>query len=144
MKHEKRPEGLGLGESQIKGYQNQDEVHMGHWNSEVSDFSLEIDVTTYITVVKVRLAEIESARRLWISWGDFETDRISFNHEINYTDSPELGLPISLPKRRYEALHVYDKPKDSSEFEKNITVRIQDHSGSIRQCSKTINISHIF
>ena len=92
-------------------------------------------------VAKVKFVTNNATRRIWVYWGDFESDEISVYPGISLAHSPEFGLPNSLPNRTHEIFHVYDEPKDYRTFKKNITVRIQDHTGRIDQSSTTITLT---
>ncbi|MBD1262661.1 hypothetical protein HZY62_18840 [Maribacter polysiphoniae] len=132
---------LEWGKSQQKGGQDWDDVFKSHRTTGLSDFNLEFKISTDTIVAKVSFIANKSTRRIWIFWGDFESDKISVYHGQNFTHSPEFGLPDSVPKRTYEIFHVYDESMACQKFQKNITVRIQDHTGRISQYSKTIDLT---
>lgn len=104
-------------------------------------FLSDLEITSDSVVVKVRLVTDNSTRRIFIDWGDLETDVVSFPPGLNVDFSPVLGTPNPLPDGTYEIFHAYESPEEKVAFERHITLRIQDHSGSIDQRSTTMTLT---
>ena len=107
---------------------------------KLNDFISELDITTDCVVAKLMLVTNNSTRRVFVYWGDLESDVISIYTRISLTQSPEFGLSISSPDKTYNIFHVYDEPEDRRTFERHVTISIQDHTGNIDQTSISITI----
>ena len=141
MKQSKEVRNAQTEKNHAQGKPNIDVIIKNLKPTKLSAFISELDISTDTIVAKVRLVTNNATRRIWVYWGDLESDEISVYPGICLAHSPEFGLPISLPNRTYEIFHVYDEPKDCRTFKKNVKVRIQDHSGRIDQSSQTITLT---
>lgn len=108
---------------------------------KLSHFITESEITTDSIVAKVRIVTGDSTRRIFIDWGDLKSDVISIRPGLNIDLAPVFGTPNPLPNGTYEIFHAYDEPEEKQAFERNVTIRIQDHSGNIDQQSKTITLT---
>lgn len=107
---------------------------------KLSNLFSELDITTDSVVAKVRIVTEKSTRRIYVDWGDLESDTLTILPGVN-TNLSETGGPDPLPDGTYEIFHAYQEPENRQSFERHVTVRIEDNSGSIDQRSKTITLT---
>ena len=105
------------------------------------NFFSELDITTDSVVAKVRIVTNDATRRISIDWGDLEADNLMIRPGINLDLSPVFGEPNPLPDGTYELFHAYQEQEDRGEFERHVTVRIEDSAGNVDQRSQTITLT---
>lgn len=105
------------------------------------NFLSDLEITSDSVVVKVRMVTKKSVRRIFIDWGDLESDVISILPGLNLDLAPALNGTNPLPDGTYEVFHAYQSPEEKIAFEKHITLRIQDNTGTIDQRSTTITLT---
>ncbi|MCW5516913.1 hypothetical protein [Muriicola sp. Z0-33] len=108
---------------------------------KLHNFFSDLAITTDSVVAKVRIVTNDSTRRISVDWGDLEADTLTIRPGINIDLSPVFGEPNPLPDGTYELFHAYQEPEDRREFERHVTVRIEDGAGNVDQRSQTITLT---
>ena len=101
MKQEKQVRTLQTKKLHTQREKNQDEIVKNLKPTKISDFISELEITTENIMAKVWLATNNATKRIWVYWGDLESDEIFVYPEISLAHSPEFGLPNSLSTRTY-------------------------------------------
>jgi hypothetical protein len=105
------------------------------------NFLTDLEITTDSVVVKVKFVTKKSTRRVFIDWGDLESDVISILPGLNLDLAPPLNGTNPLPDGTYEVFHAYQTTEEKVAFDRHITLRIQDNSGNIDQKSTTVTLT---
>lgn len=107
---------------------------------KLSNLFSEVDITTDSVVAKLNIITNKATRRIYVDWGDLESDTLTILPGVNTNLSITPGESDPLPDGTYEIFHAYQEPENRQSFERHVTVRIEDNSGNIDQRSKTITL----
>ena len=108
---------------------------------KLHNFFTDLTITTDSVVAKVRIVTNDATRLISVDWGDLQADTLTIRPGINLDLSPVFGEPNPLPDGTYELFHAYEEQEDRGEFERHVTVRIEDSAGNVDQRSQTITLT---
>jgi hypothetical protein len=98
----------------------------------------ECSITTDSVVATATLRTTGTTmRRIVVQWGDGSVNTLRHRPGIEAA----IGQQSQLPPGTYKLRHAYQAPEDRKPFDQNVLIRVEDSSGGVDYCIKTITLT---